>query len=454
MKNREIKVPDIGDFDEVEVIEVLVSAGDAVEQEQPLITLESDKATMEVPATAAGTVAVVKVAEGDKVSQGDVIVLLEEEDLTAQSAENAQGKKKDKELKSKDAKAEQEQAEEGEKEKRGGEGRVDTSGPAPSRDGPTADHGGGSQLAPVDEQVFARAHASPAVRKYARELGVDLGRLSGSGPKGRILKQDVQAFVKQAVKGGAGAAAPGAGLPQQPEVDFSQFGGVETVSLSRIRKLSARALHRSWLLVPGVTQFDAADITELEAFRKEQKVRAEKQGFKLTMLAFLLKAAGVTLDEFPDLNASLAADGEHLIRKHYCNVGVAVDTDHGLVVPVLRDVNDKGVFELARELGEVSKRARDGKLKPDDLKGGCFSISSLGGIGGTAFTPIVNAPEVAILGVSRADTQPVWNGHDFVPRLILPLSLSYDHRVIDGAVAARITTFLAEVLGDIRKLLL
>jgi pyruvate dehydrogenase E2 component (dihydrolipoamide acetyltransferase) len=297
-------------------------------------------------------------------------------------------------------------------------------------------------------------HASPAVRLFARELGVDLTRVAGSGPKGRILKGDVQAHVKKVMAGAQLAAPGGAGLPQMPAIDFSKFGPVESKPLSRIRKLSATHLHRSWLLVPHVTQFDEADITELDAFRKESAEDAKKKGIKLTMLSFLLKASAKTLLEFPELCASLAPDGENLVLKKYVHVGVAVDTPNGLVVPVIRDVDKKGIFQLAEELALVSEKARAGRLSPPDLQGGCFSISSLGGIGGTKFTPIVNAPEVAILGVSKSQMRPVWDGKAFVPRLILPLSLSYDHRVIDGAQAARVTTYLAELLGDIRRLLL
>ncbi len=438
----EIKVPDIGDFDAVEVIEVLVSAGDVIENEQPLITLESDKATMEVPATAAGKVAEVRVEEGDKVAEGDVIVVLEdsggdaEDEGTADAAADAA-------------------------KKAGDSGRASAAEQEPTAPPASSQPETRNPARETADDVDARPstpgkapHASPAVRKFARELGVDLSRVEGTGPKNRIRKEDVQQFVKQAVSGAGATPAGAPGLPAQPDVDFSKFGETETVALSRIRKLSAKALHASWLRIPHVTQFDQADITDLEAFRKNQKTRAESEGVKLTMLAFLLKAAGVTLAEFPDLNSALAADGEHFIRKHYYNVGVAVDTDNGLVVPVIRDVLNKGVFDLAHELSEVSDRARNGKLTGADLQGGCFSISSLGGIGGTAFTPIVNSPEVGILGVSRAAMQPVWNGSEFVPRLMLPLSLSYDHRVIDGAVAARITGFLADVLGDIRKLLL
>lgn len=464
--SNEIKVPDIGDFDAVEVIEVLVAKGDSVEVDQALITLESDKATMEVPATAAGTVAQIKVSEGDKVAQGDVIIILD-----APSEQDEQGEKDeaDEEDSSEDTK-EKDAASEDDEDAKADE-KDDINEDSAAEDNATDDNSEdkntneptGSQLAPVDEKAFANAHASPGVRKYARELGVDLVNVKGQGRKGRILQEDVQSHVKQLVEQSkkAGAASAGAGLPEQPEMDYTQFGEVEKTKLSRIRKISARHVHKSWLLVPHVTQFDEADITELEAFRKAQKARAEKQGVKLTLLAFLLKASSAALEEFPDLNSSLAADGEHLFHKKYINIGVAVETEDGLVVPVIRNVNQKGVFDLAEELGEVSERARTGKLKREDLQGGCFSISSLGGVGGTAFTPIVNAPEVAILGVSRAKLAPVWEETDtqaeggrFVPRLMLPLSLSYDHRVIDGAQAARVTSFLSQSLADIRTLLL
>jgi pyruvate dehydrogenase E2 component (dihydrolipoamide acetyltransferase) len=314
---------------------------------------------------------------------------------------------------------------------------------------------------PRDETV-AKPHASPSVRKFARELGVDLTHVQGSGPKGRVLHSDIQAFVKGALAKGpaaAPAAAKGGGtlpfnLPAWPEVDFAKFGPVEKEPLSRIQKLSGPYLHRNWISIPHVTQFDEADITDLEAFRKAQTVETEKKGFKLTMLAFMIKACVTALKQFPKFNSSLDKSGEGLIIKKYYHIGVAVDTPGGLVVPVVRDADRKGVFDIAHELGEISKLARDGKLKPGDLQGGTFSISSLGGIGGTAFTPIINAPEVAILGVSRSTTRPVWNGKEFAPRLILPLSLSYDHRVIDGATAARFSAFLASVLSDIRKLIL
>ena len=302
-----------------------------------------------------------------------------------------------------------------------------------------------------------KAHASPTVRRFARELGVDLVLVKGSGPKGRVLREDVQVFVKRALAQGAATPAAGAlpfSLPAAPEVDFARFGPVEETELSRIKKLSGRHLHRCWLSIPHVTQFDEADITELEAFRKAQKDAADAEGVKLTFLPFLLKAVATALNRMPAFKASLSADGERLILKRYTHIGVAVDTPNGLLVPVVRDVDKKGVYDLARDLMELSKKARDGKLLPGDMQGGCFSVSSLGGIGGTKFTPIVNAPEVAILGVSRSETKPIWNGLEFAPRLMLPLSLSYDHRVIDGAEGARFTTLLAGLLGDIRRLLL
>jgi pyruvate dehydrogenase E2 component (dihydrolipoamide acetyltransferase) len=422
-----VPVPDIGEFKEVEVIEVLVKAGDAVSKEQSLITLESDKATMEIPSPAAGVVKDLKVKVGDKVSKGSAILILD-----SKEAPRAQPPK-----------------------------------PQPSK--PAAPQvavatSAATAAPPVPreprEETVAKPHASPSVRKFARELGVDLGRVHGSGPKARILHSDVQAFVKGALAKGpapvaakAGAALP-FNLPAWPEVDFAKFGPVESKPLSRIQKLSGPYLHRNWISIPHVTQFDEADITDLEAFRKAQTVETEKKGFKLTMLAFMIKACVTALRQYPQFNASLDKSGESLTIKKYYHIGVAVDTPGGLVVPVVRDSDRKGVFDIAHELAEISKLARDGKLKPRDMQGGTFSISSLGGIGGTAFTPIINAPEVAILGVSRSAMRPVWNGKEFTPRLMLPLSLSYDHRVIDGATAARFSAFLVSVLSDIRKLIL
>jgi len=421
-----VKVPDIGDFKDVAVIEVLVKPGDTVAPEQSLITVESDKATMEIPSPAAGKVMQVRIKVGDKVSEGSTILELEAEG-------GAPARPQAKPSGTEPEPVAQPQA------------------PAPQR--PPV------PVAPR-EAVQAKPHASPSVRKFARELGVDLARVKGSGPKGRILHGDVQAFVKGALAA-APAAAPAArgggmpsNLPAWPDVDFAKFGPIEAKPLTRLQKLSGPNLHRNWVSIPHVTQFDEADITDLEAFRKANTAETEKQGFKLTMLAFLVKACVTALRQHANLNSSLDRGGENLILKKYYNIGVAVDTVDGLVVPVVRDADRKGVFDVARELAEVSRLARDKKLKPGDMQGGTFSISSLGGIGGTAFTPIINAPEVAILGVSRSVLRPVWNGKDFAPRLMLPLSLSYDHRVIDGAAAARFTSYLASVLADIRRSLL
>ena len=426
-----VAVPDIGDFKEVEVIEVLVKPGDVVAKEQSLITLESDKATMEIPAPSAGIVKELRIKVGDKVSKGAPILLLE---ASASSAA--------------------------------------PSAPAPAAVKPTANTSSTPAPAPrpvprePQEETSAKPHASPSVRKFARELGVDLAQVNGSGPRGRILHSDVQGYVKGAlsktptqVSAKAGGALP-FNLPAWPEVDFAKFGPVEAKPLSRIQKISGPYLHRNWISIPHVTQFDEADITDLEAFRKAQTVDTEKRGFKLTMLAFMIKACVTALRQYPVFNASLDKSGESIVVKKYYHIGVAVDTPGGLVVPVVRDADRKGVFDLAQELAEISKLARDGKLKAGDMQGGTFSISSLGGIGGTAFTPIINAPEVAILGVSRSAFRPVHAGKDdkgkdiFSARLMLPLSLSYDHRVIDGATAARFSSFLVSVLSDIRKLIL
>jgi pyruvate dehydrogenase E2 component (dihydrolipoamide acetyltransferase) len=428
---KEVRVPDIGDFKDVEVIEILVKPGDAVAKEQSLISLESDKATMEIPSPEAGVVREMVVKLGDKVSEGSIILKLES----------------------------------GEEEK-SPEEKPGPAAPAPAPGAQVAAH-----VAPVPreprEAVTSLPHASPSVRKFARELGVDLARVQGSGPKGRIVAEDVQAFVKGVMRGTAGLPAqaparPGGGLEvlAWPDVDFAKFGPVELQPRSRIKKLSAANLHRNWVMIPHVTQFDEADITDLEAFRKSNTAETEKRGFKLTMLAFLIKASVTALRQFPEFNASLDKTGENLVLKRYFHIGVAVDTPEGLVVPVVRDADRKGVFDLARELSEISRLARDRKLKPGDMQGGTFSISSLGGIGGSAFTPIISAPEVAILGVSKSYLKPVYSGKGekgedlFKARLILPLALSYDHRVIDGALAARFTSYLATVLSDIRRTLL
>ncbi|HMG60887.1 MAG TPA: dihydrolipoyllysine-residue acetyltransferase [Burkholderiales bacterium] len=436
---REILVPDIGDFKNVDVIEVLVKPGDTVQPEQSLISVESDKATMEIPSPAAGVVKEMRVKTGDKVSQGSPILILEE----TEAAPVAPAKSAPKPQEALTAKPAPVLA------------VVPATVPAVPAVGRSEPATNASVPAPG-----TTPHASPSVRKFARELGVDLVKVKGSGPKGRITQEDVQAFVKSMMKGAQAAPAPVArgglvlDLPEWPQVDFAKFGPVEAKPLSRIRKLSGGFLHRNWVSIPHVTQHDEADITELEAFRKENAQVAEKGGFKLTMLAFLVKASVNALKEFPEFNASLDKTGENLIVKKYYHIGVAVDTPDGLLVPVIRDADRKGVFDLAKELAEISKAAREKKLKPDSMRGGTFSISSLGGIGGTAFTPIINAPEVAILGVARSQMRPVYKDGTFVPRLMLPLSLAYDHRVIDGAAGARFTTYLASVLSDIRRTLL
>ena len=420
----EVRVPALGDFQNVPVIEVLVKAGDAVKPEDPLVTLESDKATMDVPAPRAGIVRDIRVKIGDKVSEGSVVLMLE----TAAGGAVAAGTPSPLPAVAKPAAALSPTA---------------AAVPTPPRTVPPAEPprtGGG----PV--------HASPSVRRFARELGVDLVQVAGSGPKQRILKQDVQAFVKnELAQPRAGGGLP-FNLPPPPQVDFAKFGPVKLQPLTRIKKLSAGHLHRNWLSIPHVTQHDEADITELEAFRKQRAEEVRKQDIHFTPLVFLIKASVLALKHYPQFNASLASDGENLVLKEYFHIGIAVDTPQGLVVPVLRDVDKKSLLDLARELGEVSARMRDGKIHPSDLQGGCFSISSLGGIGGTHFTPIINAPEVAILGVSKAQTKPVWDGKQFAPRLMMPLSLSYDHRVIDGAQGARFLSYLSGVLTDFRQL--
>ncbi|HHF3220759.1 TPA: pyruvate dehydrogenase complex dihydrolipoyllysine-residue acetyltransferase [Vibrio diabolicus] len=427
---KEVNVPDIGG-DEVEVTEIMVAVGDTVEEEQSLITVEGDKASMEVPAPFAGTVKEIKIAAGDKVSTGSLIMVFEVAGAApAPAAAPAQA--------------------------------AAPAAPAPKAEAPAA-------AAPAATGDFKEndeyAHASPVVRRLAREFGVNLSKVKGSGRKSRILKEDVQAYVKDALKrleSGAGAAASGKGdgaalgLLPWPKVDFSKFGETEVQPLSRIKKISGANLHRNWVMIPHVTQWDNADITALEAFRKEQNaIEAKKDtGMKITPLVFIMKAVAKALEAFPAFNSSLSEDGESLILKKYVNVGIAVDTPNGLVVPVFKDVNKKGIYELSEELMAVSKKARAGKLTAADMQGGCFTISSLGGIGGTAFTPIVNAPEVGILGVSKSEMKPVWNGKEFEPRLQLPLSLSYDHRVIDGAEGARFITYLNSCLSDIRRLVL
>ena len=445
---REAKVPDIGDFQGVPVIEVMVKPGDRVEKDQGLVTLESAKATMEVPAPFAGTVKEVKVKVNDEVSEGSVIATIE--------AEGGEAAK---------APAPPEEPEKKEPEKQPEPPRADKpAAPAPSK---PASAGGDDNAAsrhappvPFDADSIMPdkvPYATPAVRAFARELGVDLSRVTGSERGGRITKDDVQKFVKGVMAGGGPVAAGGStglNLLPWPQIDFPKFGETETRPLSRIKKLSGANLARNWAMIPHVTQFEDADITDLEALRGTLNKENEKAGIKVTMLAFLIKASVAALQKYPDFNASLDASGENLVVKKYFNIGFAADTPNGLVVPVIRDCDKKGVLDIAQEMSALAKKARDGKLSPSEMSGGCFSISSLGGIGGTMFTPIINAPEVAILGVSRSSMKPVWNGKEFAPRLILPLSLSYDHRVIDGAAAARFTTYLSQLLADMRRALL
>ena len=446
---REVRVPDIGDFKNVPVIEILVTPGDRVEIDTPLITLESDKASMEVPSPLAGTIQAVEIKIGDAVSASDLILLL------ATSATDSAAKPQLPDTLSAVALGPRAPKPEG----------TPPAPPVSTMPAPPTPSVALAGDAPAAS--FAKVHAGPSIRRFARELGVDLTRLAkGSGPKGRILKEDVQGFVKQVMSGtfkpallageGAAGALPAGyrGIPPIPPVDFAKYGPVEPRSLSRINKLSGANLHRSWLNIPHVTHHDEADITEVEAFRQSLAEEAKARDVRVTMLSFLLKASAAALKQFPTFNASLDPSGENLILKQYVHIGVAVDTSDGLVVPVIRDVDRKSIFELSVELGELSVKARSKKLGPGEMQGGGFTISSLGGIGGTAFTPIINPPEVAILGVTRSKMAPVWNGKEFAPRLLLPLSLSYDHRVIDGAQAARFTAWLARVLGDIRRLLL
>ncbi|MFW6021712.1 MAG: dihydrolipoyllysine-residue acetyltransferase [Guyparkeria sp.] len=442
MATKSITLPDIGNYENTPVIEVLVSPGDRVEKEDSLITLESDKATMEIPSPYTGEIKKVLVKVDDTLNQGDLIAEIEaEEDTEAPANEKT----------STEEESDDKAASEAPADDTAGQKPTEPEKPASAAEKPSE-----PAAAPVNRQsAGAKSHASPSVRLFARKLGVDLANVTGTGPKGRILQSDVEGAIKKVMEGAAkGGAATGAGIPPLPEIDFSQFGEIEEKPLSRIKKLSGKHLSTAWLNIPHVTQFDEADITELEAFRKSLKPRAEKAGIKMTPLVFVLKALAHVLREFPNMNASLAPDGEHLIVKKYINLGVAVDTPNGLVVPVVRDVDQKGIFELSEELMAISERARTGKLTGEDLSGGTFSVSSLGGIGGTQFTPIVNGPEVGILGVSKASMQPVWDGSEFEPRLMLPLALSYDHRVIDGAEGARFMTTLSRTLTDLRELML
>ena len=433
---QDVKVPDIGG-DAVEVTEIMVKVGDTVSEEQSLLSVEGDKASMEVPAPFAGKVKEIKISVGDKVSTGSLIMVFETAgDASADEAPAAEPKA--------EAKAE----------------TKTEAAPAKTETAPAASAASGSDGF-VENSAYA--HASPVIRRLAREFGINLAKVKGTGRKGRVVKEDVQNYVKQLVKQvESGAVSSGAGnsmgfdLIAWPKVDFSKFGEVEAKPLSRIQKLSGANLHRNWVRIPHVTQFDEADITGLEDFRKEQNAIADKKkmGVKYTPLVFIMKAVAKALEEFPTFNSSLSDDGASLILKKYVHLGIAVDTPNGLVVPVVRDVNKKGIIELSRELQDISVKAREGKLTASDMQGGCFTISSLGGIGGTAFTPIVNAPEVAILGVSKSDIKPKWNGKEFEPKLMLPLSVSYDHRVIDGALAARFTATLASYLADIRQIIM
>ena len=429
---RTLRVPDIGDFADVDVIEVHVSEGQEISADEPLITLETDKAAMDVPAEVGGRIVSVSVAVGDKVSKDSAIAVIEAAGSGAAPAAGEPAPVPQAQPAARPAAAAPQAAQPAKQQAASAPGR----------------------LPPINEAGFARAHASPSVRKLARELGVDLVQVKGSGPKSRVLHDDVKAFVKAILTGQAAApAGAGAGLPQVPKVDFAKFGEIELQKLTRIQKISGPRLQASWINLPHVTQHDLADITELEDRRQKLKGPAKEKGIPLTPLAFILKACVAALQAFPKVNASLSDDGENLVLKKYCHLGFAADTDQGLVVPVIRDADQKDVYELAKELGELSLAAREGKLKAEQMQGATFTVSSLGGIGGTAFTPIVNAPEVAILGVSRHSIQPVWDGEKFVPRLMLPLSFSYDHRVIDGAMAVRFTTCLGEALADVDSLL-
>jgi pyruvate dehydrogenase E2 component (dihydrolipoamide acetyltransferase) len=419
-----IEVPDLGDFDDVEVIEVLVSVGDTVQIEDPLLTLETDKAAMDIPSIVAGKIDAVLVKVGDKVSKGSPVVVIDAVETTV--TETVAAAEAPPAVKAPAAPQQAAQA------------RVPVT--------PTS-------LPAIEESGFSKAHASPSVRKLARELGVNLAQVKGSGSRDRILHDDVKAFVKAIMTGGAAAPGAGTGLPKTPVIDFAKFGEIDVQPLTRIQKISGPRLQASWINLPHVTQHDLADITELEAKRQQLKGAAKERGIGLTPLAFVMKACIATLKEFPKANASLSEDNKSLVYKNYYHLGFAADTDNGLMVPVIRDADKMDVYELAKSLGELSLAAREGKLKSDQLQGASFTVSSLGGIGGTAFTPIVNAPEVAILGVSRSSMQPVWNGEKFTPRLMLPLSLSYDHRVVDGAYAVRFTTYLSQKLADVESLL-
>ncbi len=428
---KKITLPDIGDFDAVDVIEVLVNVGDSINPEDTIITLESDKATMDIPSPATGKITEILVSVGDSISEGIPLLLIDE-------AEPNEAPK---------LKEEPEQ-------------KVEAT-PAKSADQTPATQTSPKPAPVVMETAQAvgcsrseKAHASPSVRRFARELGVDLGLVYGKGSKGRILKEDVKAFTKSMLSGNKLGSGGAFSFPEIPPIDFSKFGQTEMQPLSRLKRLGGQALHRSWITIPHVTQFDEADISELENFRKSKLKTAEAKGIKLTLITFLIKAAVVALQKFPEFNSSITADGENLVLKKYFHIGIAVNTRNGLVVPVIKDADKKGLFEIADEINQLGGKAQEGKLSPADMQGGCFTISSLGGIGGTNFTPIVNAPEVAILGISRSAIRPVYENGEFVPRLMMPYALSYDHRVIDGVAGAQFTQFLGTILADIRHILL
>jgi pyruvate dehydrogenase E2 component (dihydrolipoamide acetyltransferase) len=433
----EVKVPDIGDFKDIPVIEILVKVGDTVQKDDSLVSLESDKATMEVPSSVAGVVKEIKVAIGDKVSEGHTVLLIEAVDSAASSPTALPGPISAP-LASPPAPA-----------------APPLAAPAPRPVVPSAPLSAPESTSSAVGEIPSSVHASPSIRKLAREYGVDLTKVRGTANKGRITEEDVKGFVKAELAKPKSASSGGAfAFPEMPHVDFSKFGETEKRALSRIKKLSGNNLARNWVMIPHVTQQDEADITDVEAFRVKTNEEISKSGVKVTMLAFLIKASIAALKRFPEFNASLEPGGENLILKKYYNIGFAADTPNGLVVPVIRNADQKSVIEIAKESAELAAKAREGKLSSAEMSGGCFSISSLGGIGGSYFTPIINAPEVAILGVSKSSMKPVWNGKEFVPRLILPMSLSYDHRVIDGAAGARFTTYLAGLMCDIRKLVL
>jgi pyruvate dehydrogenase E2 component (dihydrolipoamide acetyltransferase) len=434
--SREILLPDIGDFEAVDVIEVPVKVGDSINVEDTIVTLESDKATMDIPSPASGVVTKMLVNVGDSIAQGAPLLLMDESESDTSTAEKP---------------VEQTQT----------EAAKATSEPAPtsvSTSAPQTTHRPAPAVMETSQVVGGsrseKAHASPSVRRFARELGVDLGLVYGKGPKGRILKEDIKAFTKSMLSGNKLGGGDNFGFPEIPPVDFSKFGQTKMQPLSRLKRLGGQSLHRSWITVPHVTQFDEADITDLEEFRKSELEAAETEGIKLTLVTFLVKAVVVALQKFPEFNSSITSDGENLVIKKYFHIGVAVNTKNGLVVPVIKDADKKGLFEIAHEISQLSSKAQEGKLSLADMQGGCFTISSLGGIGGTAFTPIVNAPEVAILGVSRSAMKPVYENGEFVPRLMMPYALSYDHRVIDGVAAAQFTQFLSTILTDIRHILL